>query len=98
MLHVGELKTLPLEVLLRLNQLLSFLIQFLLHVVQVGVQHGDRLLQIIDLLVFHEQFSLVSPDVVDKDSLFAFSATLISHRVLQTVQKFILSLVQVLYK
>ena len=65
MLHVAELKALLFVQLLHLDQLFGLLVQIALHLVQVAVQHGHRLFQIVDLLVFGEQLSLVGLDVVE---------------------------------
>lgn len=64
-LDVSELKALLLVELLDLDQLLRLLIQIPLHLVQVAVQHGHRLLQVVDLLIFGEQLSFVSLDIVE---------------------------------
>ena len=64
-LHVAELEALLLVQLLHLDQLFGLLVQIALHLVQIAVQHGHRLLQIVDLLVFGEQLSLVGLDVVE---------------------------------
>ena len=64
-LDVSELKALLLVELLDLDQLLRLLIQIPLHLVQVAIQHGHRLLQVIDLLIFGEQLSFVSLNIVE---------------------------------
>ena len=94
-LDVSKLKALLLVKLLDLDQLLRLLIQIPLHLVQVAVQHGHRLLQVIDLLIFGEQLSLVGLDVVEEDGFFVLSASRVSHCLLQPLQQLILRVIQV---
>ena len=97
-LHIPELKALLLVQLLHLDQLLSLLVQIALHFVQVAVEHGNRLLKVVDLLVFSEQLSLVGLDVVEQNSFLILTAPRVCHRLLQPLQQLVLRVIQVLYQ
>ena len=94
-LNISELKALLFVKLLDLDQLLRLLVQISLHLVQVAVQHGHRLLQVVDLLIFGKQFSLVGLDIVEENGFLVLTASRSCHCLLQPLQELILRMIQV---
>jgi hypothetical protein len=78
-LNVAEVEALFLNLLLGTDKLFSLLIKLCLHVVEVGIQHGDGLFQVLDLLVLGKELSFVSLNIVDKDGFLAFAASFLVH-------------------
>lgn len=97
-LDVAEFETLVLQLLLGGHKLLGFGIQFTLHLVKIAVQHGHAFLQVRDLLIFGQELALVALNVVKEDCLFVFATPACRHGHLQTLQEFILGVVEVLHK
>ena len=63
-LNVAELQDLFLKFLFGENELLRLGIQFILHLVEVRVELGNRHFEVINRLIFHHKISLVLLDIV----------------------------------
>lgn len=63
-LNVAELQDLFLKFLFGEYELLRLGIQFILHLVEVRVELGNRHFEVINRLIFHHKISLVLLDVV----------------------------------
>ena len=86
MLHVAELQDLLLKLLLHGDQFFSFLVELALHLVEIAIEHGDALLQIVYLLIFGKKVALVHLDIIQEDSFFIFTTTVVSHCLLQSLE------------
>jgi hypothetical protein len=63
-LNVAELQDLFLKFLFREYELFRLGIQFILHLVEVRVELGNRHFEVINRLIFHHKISLVLLDIV----------------------------------
>ena len=63
-LNVAELQDLFLKFLFGEYELLCLGIQFILHLVEVRVELGNRHFEVINRLIFHHKISLVLLDIV----------------------------------
>ena len=95
-LHVAELEALLFELCLHLHQLLRLLVQLALHLVQVAVQHRQRLLQVVDLLVLCLDLALVRLDVIHKHCALILTTPASRDSLLEPLQQLILGVVKVL--
>ncbi len=64
-LNITEVKALFLQLLSCVDKLFSFGIKLGLHLIQAMIKHRNWLFQIVYLLVFWKQFTLVWLDIVD---------------------------------
>ena len=98
MLNVTEVEGLLFELLADSLELLGFAIEFRLHIVEVLVQLGDRLLEVVDHLVFEKKFPLLCLNIVLKKSFVPIGSPLLSHGRLKALEQLFLGCVQVLHK
>ena len=95
-LHVAELEALLLELGLNLDQFLGLLVELALHLVEVAVEHGQRLLEVIDLLVLGLDLALVRLDVVHEHCTLVLATSASRDCLLKPLQQLILSVIKVL--
>ena len=69
-----------------------------MNIVDVAVERGNRLLQIVDLLIFLNQLPLVGLDVIHQDGLVGLLGLDVLGGTLQTLQQLLLVLVQILHQ
>lgn len=98
MLHVAELEGLLLEALLAAEKLLGLLVKLLLHVIQLSVEGGDVLLELLDGAVLGEQLFLVIGNIIQKNSLIGEFRILVICDSLEALDQFLLITVEVLDK
>ena len=63
-LNVAEVEGLLFKLLADSLELLGFAIEFRLHIVEVLVQLRDRLLEVVDRLIFEQEFPLLRLNIV----------------------------------
>ena len=92
-LNIAELKALLFKLTFRGNKLFSLLVEVTLHLIKIAIKHCNALFQIVNLLIFCEEITLVGLDVVHEDSLFVLSATVGSHSLLQSLEKLVFGMI-----
>ena len=81
-LHISKLKNLFLKLLLASHELLGLLVKVRLHLIKAGVEAGDRLFEIHNLLVFAQEVPLVITYVIHKNSFVRLLILFIFGRIL----------------
>lgn len=69
MLHVAEFENLLLHLLPGSSQLLSFIVELVLDIINIAVQRGNRLLQVVNFLVLLYEFTLVGLNIIHQNGL-----------------------------
>ena len=71
MLHIAEVEHLLLHFLLCGRKLFRLLVKLTLDLVDTGIKRGDRVFEVLDLLVLVEELTLVGLDIIHQNGFIA---------------------------